>query len=106
MMNIEYKGQQGWSKGKQLDTCYISAEEYIKKDTVKSTILREKLIRDGIKKNECEICGVSIWQGVQLPLELHHKDGNHYNNSIDNFQLLCPNCHAFTDSYRGKNSAK
>lgn len=30
-------------------------------------------IKDGIKEDKCEICGFSIWQGVKLPLELHHK---------------------------------
>jgi hypothetical protein len=28
------------------------------------------------------------------------------NNSIDNIQLLCPNCHSYTDNYRGKNIQK
>ena len=37
---------------------------------------------------------------------IHHKDGNHYNNDLNNFQLLCPNCHAQTSSYRGKNCSK
>jgi predicted HNH restriction endonuclease len=38
-----------------------------------------------------------------IPLELHHKDGNRYNNSLNNLMLLCPNCHALTDNYRAKN---
>ena len=37
---------------------------------------------------------------------IHHKDGNRHNNTIENFVLLCPNCHSFTDSYRGKNAKK
>ena len=36
-------------------------------------------------------------------LELHHIDGNHSNNELSNLTLLCPNCHALTDNYRGKN---
>lgn len=38
-----------------------------------------------------------------IPLELHHINGVHSDNRIENLQLLCPNCHALTDNYRGKN---
>jgi len=37
-----------------------------------------------------------------IPLELHHIDGVNTNHCIENLQMLCPNCHAFTDNYRGK----
>jgi len=73
---------------------------------IQSNKVRKKLLDEGYKEYKCEKCGLSSWLNNPIPLELHHKDGNHYNNSLENFQLLCPNCHAFTDSYRGKNSAK
>jgi 5-methylcytosine-specific restriction endonuclease McrA len=41
--------------------------------------------------------------GNPIPLELEHKDGNCTNHNIENLELLCPNCHALTDTYRGKN---
>jgi len=34
---------------------------------------------------------------------VHHKDGDRTNNEYENLTLLCPNCHALTDTYRGKN---
>ena len=40
---------------------------------------------------------------ILIPLELHHKDGNKFNNNLSNLELLCPNCHAFTNTYRTKN---
>lgn len=44
------------------------------------------------------------WDGDNNPiLELHHKDGNHNNNTLDNCLLLCPNCHSLTDNYKFKN---
>lgn len=43
--------------------------------------------------------------GNPIPLELEHKDGDHGNNEISNLEILCPNCHAFTPTYRGKNIA-
>ena len=65
-----------------------------------------KLLKEGYKEHKCENCGLTEWQGQPIPLEVHHKDGNRHNNTLENFQLLCPNCHALTDSYRGKNSKK
>ena len=31
-------------------------------------------------------------------------DGDKNNNQFDNLRLICPNCHALTETYRGKNS--
>lgn len=58
--------------------------------------LRKQLIRHRIKEYKCEICGLSEWMGKPIPLELHHKDHNRYNNALDNLQILCPTCHAQT----------
>ena len=69
-----------------------------------SNFLRQRLINEGVKKNICENCGLSIWQGSPIPLQLHHINGNRVDNRIENLQVLCPNCHALTDNYCGKNS--
>jgi heterodisulfide reductase subunit B len=50
----------------------------------------------------CEICQIEEWNGKRLPLEVHHLDGNNKNNKKENLQVLCPNCHAQTDSWRKK----
>ena len=60
---------------------------------------RRRLIEEGIKEEKCECCGLSAWMGKPIPLELHHKDFNHYNNSIDNLQILCSNCHMQAHNY-------
>lgn len=56
-------------------------------------------------ENKCCKCG---WSKINpytqtLPLEIDHIDGNSENNSEDNLQLLCPNCHSLTSTYRGAN---
>ena len=104
-MNIEYKGNQG-GRGIESDASYIKAIDYAKKDLVQSNLLRKKLIRDGIKEYKCELCGLSEWQHQPIPLELHHKDGNHYNNELCNLQILCPNCHALQPNNSGKAADK
>ena len=73
---------------------------------IQSHKLRMRLIDEGVFTHQCNRCGITEWNGLPAPLELEHKDGNHHNNSLDNLELLCPNCHAQTDTYRGKNKRK
>ena len=102
-MGITYAGQQakkGQQKGpnKYKDSSYYTK---ISGPRIHSTVLRLKLIRDGIKEDRCERCGNSHWLDIKLPLELHHKDGNHYNNELTNLEILCPNCHAVSGDNAG-----
>ena len=64
--------------------------------------MKLKLIEDGIKEHKCENCGITKWFGEPCPLELHHIDGNRFNNNFINLQILCPNCHSQTPNYSGK----
>lgn len=44
---------------------------------------------------KCNRCGWTIDTGDELPpLHCSHIDGDFTNNVVDNFELLCPNCHA------------
>lgn len=54
----------------------------------------------------CENCGLTEWQGQKVPLEVHHIDGDELNSVLENLQVLCPNCHALTNNYKGKNQKK
>ncbi|MFD0257393.1 HNH endonuclease [Kitasatospora indigofera] len=52
----------------------------------------------------CEGCGIGPeWQGRQLTLEVDHISGDWSDNRAENVRLLCPNCHATTDTYCGRN---
>lgn len=44
---------------------------------------------------KCKKCGADYWGPNQqlLVLELNHIDGTRKNSSLDNLELLCPNCH-------------
>ena len=55
--------------------------------------------------NKCCLCGWGMInpQTGKSPLEIHHIDGNAENNSEDNLQLLCPNCHSLTPNYKNLN---
>ena len=37
--------------------------------------------------NHCQQCN---WEGI---CDVHHIDGNRQNNTVENLQILCPNCH-------------
>ena len=51
----------------------------------------------------CFVCNLSTWNDKPIPLELDHIDGNSTNNILTNLRLICPNCHAQTSTYKGKN---
>lgn len=69
---------------------------------VNTNHLRQRLLNEGLKERKCECCGNSEWMGFPIALELHHVNGIKDDLRIENLQILCPNCHAFTDNYRGK----
>ena len=74
------------------------------KSKMRTYNIKNRLIAEGIKDAICESCGIGEnWNGKDLVLELDHIDGNNTNNSLENLRILCPNCHAMTDNYRGKN---
>jgi len=68
-----------------------------------SNKLLNKLVEFGIKQYCCECCGISDWNGEYIRLELHHKNGKHNDNRLNNLKILCPNCHSQTNNYRSKN---
>lgn len=105
-LGIQYDGNQS-GKGYEKNREKMTLKEYLEQSKdIQSNKVRIKLLDEGLKEHKCECCGLTTWLNQPIPLELHHKDGNRYNNVLENFELLCPNCHAFTDSYRGKNVNK
>jgi hypothetical protein len=92
-----------WSKGKSLGSRRPIEEYLVEGKLVQSHKLKLRLISEGLKQHKCECCGITEWNGQPTPIELDHIDGNRYNNTIENLRILCPNCHAQTDTYRGKN---
>jgi hypothetical protein len=90
-LSEETKAKMNWRKGK------FSADfSYDGKGSHKKVLIEER----GWK---CESCNFVDWLGEPIPLELEHSDGDNRNNNKENLLLLCPNCHAKTEFYRGRN---
>lgn len=81
-MNINYLGNQG-GRGIKRSPIRKGALEILY-SSFSNAAKRRRLIEDGIKEEKCEICGRSEWMGKPIPLELYHKDFNHYNNDLSN----------------------
>ena len=65
--------------------------------------LKRRLIGEGVMAPRCEVCRRDSWNGSAMPLELDHINGRRDDNRLVNLRVLCPNCHAQTDTYRGRN---
>jgi HNH endonuclease len=65
--------------------------------------IKRRLLAEGLKVNRCEECGLTEWRGRPLNMALHHVNGDGSDNRLENLVLLCPNCHAQTPNYGGRN---
>lgn len=85
---------------------YHLEEVFCKDSPVTQKVLRGYVERHKVIKYECSNCGCDgHWQNGIISLEVDHIDGDNKNNEISNLRYLCPNCHALTETYRGKNKA-
>ena len=109
-IDISHFTGQRWQKSPTYESRIGSKEKYSLDEvfTVNS-IISQKVLRGYVERHNiipyiCENCGCDgNWQNGIISLELDHIDGDNTNNLVSNLRYLCPNCHALTSTYRGKN---
>ena len=118
-IDISHFTGQSWNKGKTKQTDdrllqlsksnekYNLEEVFSKASPVTQHGLRGYVERYNLIPYVCRICNCDgHWQDGEIKLELHHIDGDNTNNELSNLEYLCPNCHALTNNYRGKNKVQ
>lgn len=114
-IDISHFTRRAWNKGltKETNERILGKEKYSLEEVFcKNSPVTQKVLRGYVERHQmipykCEKCGCDgHWQGGEIKLEIDHIDGDNHNNELNNLHYLCPNCHALTDTYRGKNIPK
>lgn len=81
-----------------------SADDILSKGKHSSTKQLKRALNEKGVEYKCNgnNCGIIEWLGNPISLQIHHKDGDKYNNLITNLTYLCPNCHTQTDNWGAK----
>lgn len=90
-------------KNKYMIKQWENGVNFVKGSTQVPSFIRKYLFDEYNCK--CQLCGWGEKNKVtdNVPLEIHHIDGDCTNNKKENLQLLCPNCHSLTETFGSLN---
>jgi len=99
------QGGKGITRGYTNSTIKFELTDILKgkHPTYQTGHLKRRLIKEGLKENKCEECGIGNWNGKELICQLDHRNGISDDHRYENLIMLCPNCHSQTDTYCGRN---
>ena len=69
-------------------------------------VKKARLVREGILENRCSHCGLTSWLGKHIVIQIDHINGEKDDWRLENLRMLCPNCHAQTHTYGGRNAKR
>jgi hypothetical protein len=98
-----------------IDISHFSKTHNIKKKSLEDILvknslynrghLKRKLLKLGLLKNECYICGLKdTWQDKPIVMTLDHINGDSCDHRLENLRLICPNCGSQLPTFAGRNS--
>jgi Zn finger protein HypA/HybF involved in hydrogenase expression len=101
----QFDDVRAWSKGKTHLTDdrlskSVSTGGFTENSDMRTSEAKRILLKEGILQYKCSRCELTEWLGEPITLELDHINGNSRDNRIENFRLLCPNCHSQTPTFR------
>ena len=105
--NIELPKYNNSKKYNTFELGIKNEDVFVEYSVMSRTNLKRRILKDNLIKYECVECGnIGEWKGKKLVLQLEHKNGNTYDNRLENLCFLCPNCHSQTETFSGKNANK
>lgn len=107
-LDVSHFTGQRWNKSMSINhNAQIPLEKILQEGiNYRGDTLKKRLIEAGLLEYKCKCGNTGEWLGKPIVLELHHINGNHFDNRLENLQILCPNCHSQTNSYRKKKTSK
>jgi transposase-like protein len=88
-----FRGQAGWGRyGVSADCTW--EDILVANSSYQSSEIRRIVLKEGLKENRCEGCGITEWRERPLTIQLHHKNKIRNDHRLENLEMLCPNCHS------------
>ena len=91
-LSTEHFTGQAWNRGQYDYTAFTKGSPKKNGKTIADPLI-------ALRGRQCENCYLTTWLEQPINLEVHHIDGDRSNNELENLQLLCPNCHSYTDNF-------
>lgn len=82
---------------------YKSENIFVVNSPVSNSTIKKRILKENLITYKCKCGNNGKWQGEEITLQLEHKNGDNTDNRLENLEFLCPNCHAITKTWCGKN---